>query len=247
VQRLTDPLDVPLQATLNILEAQGINSWAPLLRQWRASAAGRGLVEAVDARVAAGAVVFPPRPFVAFELTPLSEVKVLVLGQDPYHGPGQAEGLAFSVAAGQARPPSLRNILHEVHRDTGGQPALVSSSGSLRAWARQGVLLLNTALSVEQGRPGSHARLGWTALAEAVCQMLWRRPEPTVFMLWGAHAQAFGQTWVSGSPHLVLRSNHPSPLSARRPPVPFVGNGHFSAANRFLALHGRAPIDWRIP
>ncbi len=247
MRRLTDPLDLPLQATLAALDAQDNPSWAPLLRRWRDSAGGQALVEAVDARVAAGAVVFPSRPFIAFELTPLSEVKVLVLGQDPYHGPGQAEGLAFSVAGGQSLPPSLRNILKEVQRDLGGQPVMAGTNGSLRAWARQGVLLLNTALSVEQGQPGSHARLGWHGLAESVCQVLWDRPEPTVFMLWGAQAQAFGQAWSSDSPHLVLRSNHPSPLSARRAPVPFVGNGHFSAANRFLALHGRRPIDWRIP
>jgi len=137
--------------------------------------------------VAQGAVVYPPQPLRALELTPLAAVRVVILGQDPYHGPGQAEGLAFSVAPGVRTPPSLRNILQEVRRDTGGAEP---SDGSLVRWAQQGVLLLNTCLTVSDGAPGSHARQGWETLTDAVVAAVARQPGTVVFMLWGAHAQA---------------------------------------------------------
>jgi uracil-DNA glycosylase len=218
--------------------------WQPLLARWRGSAGGRALIAAVDARVAAGAVVFPAQVFRAFELCGLADTRVLILGQDPYHGKGQADGLAFSVPPGQRPPPSLRNIFGELGRDIGPLPA---RAGSLQTWARGGVLLLNTALTVEEGRPASHADLGWQALADLVCEALVADPRPKVFMLWGRHAQSKAPRLQAGARHLVLQCNHPSPLSARRGPQPFLGCGHFGAANRFLAAAGRPAVDWRLP
>jgi uracil-DNA glycosylase len=220
--------------------------WAPLLRTWAASEAGRHLIEQVDARVAAGAAVFPAQVFRALALTPLSKARVLILGQDPYHGAGQAEGLAFSVPAGQRLPPSLRNIVKELQRDLGlPQPP----DGSLRAWADQGVLLLNTSLTVEEARPASHAKLGWQVLTDIIVSAVAGHPRPKVFMLWGAHAQAKAPLVAAArAGHLVLQCNHPSPLSAARPPVPFVGCGHFGRARDFLrtAEPGAPALDWRL-
>jgi uracil-DNA glycosylase len=220
--------------------------WAPLLRAWAASAAGRSLIEQVDARLAAGASIFPDHVFRALALTPLSRVRVLILGQDPYHGPGQAEGLAFSVPPGQRLPPSLRNIVKELQRDLGlGLPA----SGSLLAWARQGVLLLNTSLTVEEAHPASHAKLGWQVLTDNIVDAVAEHPRRKVFMLWGAHAQAKApRVAAAGVQHLVLQCNHPSPLSATRPPMPFVGCGHFGLAQSFLAAAepGVPAPDWRL-
>jgi uracil-DNA glycosylase len=159
----------------------------------------------------------------------------VILGQDPYHREGQAEGLAFSVPPGVALPPSLRNVFKELRRDLGLSPP---TSGHLGAWADRGVLLLNTSLTVEDGAPGSHAKLGWQVLTDAIIATAAGDPVPKVFMLWGAHAQA-KSALIEGAPtpHLVLRSNHPSPLAALRPPVPFIGCGHFGAAIRFLHQH----------
>ena len=224
------------------LDDPALGDWAPLLQTWAASAAGRALIEAVDARVAAGALVYPAQVFRALELTPLAATRVVILGQDPYHGPGQAEGLAFSVPAGQRVPPSLRNIFKELQRDLGLAPP---GGGSLTAWAARGVLLLNRSLSVEDGRPGSHARLGWHALTDALCDVLASDGRPKVFMLWGAHAQTLAPR-VAVAPHRVLQCNHPSPLSALRPPVPFAGCGHFGQAARFLAEAGRGRLDWAL-
>ena len=218
--------------------------WQPMLDAWRESEAGRALIDFVDARVAAGAVVYPAAVFRALELTPLARVHVVILGQDPYHGPGQAEGLAFSVGAGQRFPPSLRNILKELQRDLGLAPPL---SGQLAGWARRGVLLLNTALTVEDGQPASHARRGWEALTDRLIAAVAQEARPKVFMLWGAHAQAKASLITSaGAGHLVLTSNHPSPLSALRPPAPFIGCGHFRRAAEFLAAQGGEPFDWSL-
>ena len=235
MNRLTTPL-------ARHLEAPALGDWAPLLQAWAASAEGRALIEAVDARVAACAVVYPGRVFRALELTPLAATRVGILGQDPYHGPGQAEGLAFSVPAGQQVPPSLRNIFKELQRDLGLAPP---ASGSLAAWAARGVLLLNRSLSVESDRPGSHAKLGWHALTDLICDALARDARPKVFMLWGAHAQTLAPR-VAVAPHRVLQCNHPSPLSALRPPVPFMGCGHFGQATRYLADAGRGELDWAL-
>lgn len=220
--------------------------WTPLLRDWAASAAGQGLIRAVDARLAAGAAIYPADVFRALSLTPLSQTRVLILGQDPYHGPGQAEGLAFSVPEGQPLPPSLRNIVKELQRDL-GQPA--PRSGSLQAWARQGVLLLNTSLTVEDGCPASHAKFGWQVLTDKIVAALAEHRRPKVFMLWGAHAQAnAGLLQPSGAVHRLLQCNHPSPLSATRGPLPFIGCGHFGLARDFLqaAEPGTPPPDWRL-
>lgn len=219
------------------------NDWAPLLQAWAASAAGQALCAAVDARVAAGRAIYPPDPFLALRLTPRSAVRALILGQDPYHGPGQAEGLAFSVAQGQRWPPSLRNILQEWQRDLG---QALPASGSLRPWAEQGVLLLNTVLTVEHGEPASHAKLGWQVLTEEIVKAVAESGRPTAFLLWGAHAQAQAAGIAAGQGHLLLQCNHPSPLAARRPPVPFMGCGHFGASSRFLAQAGRGALAWRL-
>ncbi len=203
-------------------------------------------MQAVDARLAAGAVIYPADPFRALALTPRDQVRVLILGQDPYHGAGQAEGLAFSVPVGQRIPPSLRNIFKELQRDLG---LPVPVSGTLLPWARRGVLLLNTALTVEEGAAGSHARWGWEALAQRVVASLAADAVPKVFMLWGAHAQALTQALGHSegcAPHAVLSSNHPSPLSALRGPTPFMGCGHFGRASRFLQAAGRGALDWRL-
>lgn len=219
-------------------------SWRGLIETWRTSDAGRRLVEHVARRQAAGAVIYPASVLRALELTARSDVRVVVLGQDPYHGSGQAEGLAFSVPAGLKTPPSLRNIFAEVERDLGLRPR----SNHLGAWARQGVLLLNTSLTVEAGEAGSHAKRGWEALTDAIVSAVAGDAGERAFLLWGAHAQAKAPAIESagGGRHLVLQANHPSPLSARRPPIPFMGCGHFSAAQRFLAStkHAGVPIDW---
>lgn len=235
MNRLTGPVAAQL-ADINA-------GWRPVLDRWAASPAGQATMAAVDARVAAGLTVYPSRPFRAFELTWPSAVQVVVLGQDPYHGAGQAEGLSFSVPAGQRLPPSLRNIFKEQARDLG---LPVPTQGSLVAWAQQGVLLLNTSLTVEDGEPASHAKLGWQALTDAVIQNLLEDSSPKAFLLWGGHAQGLLPPPRRRAPHLVLEANHPSPLSALRPPVPFIGCGHFSAANRFLAEAGRPGVDWRL-
>lgn len=218
--------------------------WSPLLERWTASAAGRATIDGVDARVVQGATVYPVQVLRALALTPLAATKVLILGQDPYHGPGQAEGLAFSVPAGQKVPPSLRNIFRELQRDAGLLPP---ASGSLLPWAARGVLLLNSALTVEDGQPGSHAKLGWHVLTDEICKVLISDSTPKVLMLWGAHAQQRVPPAEAGEPHCRLLSNHPSPLSALRPPRPFMGCGHFSQANRFLSARGRGAVDWRLP
>lgn len=213
------------------------------------SAAGQSLAAAVQARLAAGACIFPPAPFRALELTPLHQVRVVILGQDPYHGAGQAEGLAFSVAPGVKIPPSLRHIFKEIGLES-GNPGVSGSSpnGSLRRWAEQGVLLLNTCLTVEEGQPASHAKLGWEVLTDGLISLVAESNKNVVFMLWGAHAQTkralLPNQSGGASGHLVLCANHPSPLSAVRPPIPFLGCNHFKSANDFLLRHDRATIAW---
>jgi uracil-DNA glycosylase len=222
------------------------NDWSALLRSWRESNAGRQLMQFVDGRVAAEVVVFPADVFRALRSTPLESVRVLILGQDPYHGPGQADGLAFSVAAGHRHPPSLRNIFKELHRDLG---VAVPSSGSLWHWAQQGVLLLNTSLTVEQRLPASHAKSGWEVLTDEIVIAAARHPAPKVFMLWGQHAQRKAELIDStGAEHLMLQCNHPSPFSANRGPVPFAGSGVFGRAQAFLNAPGDPgpKFDWAL-
>lgn len=206
------------------------DGWRPVVEAFFASVAGQTLRGFLDQRLQAGAVVFPPHPLRALELTPPEAVRVVILGQDPYHGRGQAEGLAFSVAPGVPLPPSLRNIFKELQRDLGTPPpAFPSPGGSLAGWARQGVLLLNTCLTVEEGQPASHSGKGWEVLTDAIIRHVSDHARPSVFMLWGSHAQA-KRPLIDAGRHLVLTANHPSPLSALRPPAPFIGCGHFSQA-----------------
>ena len=260
--------------------------WQPVLDAfWRSTEGGR-LSQFVTARLNSGAVVYPVHPLRALQLTPLSAVRVVILGQDPYHGPGQAQGLSFSVADRVRFPPSLRNIFKELQRDL-NQP--VPISGSLEAWARRGVLLLNTSFTVEDGLPASHAKRGWESLSDAILREVALKVPACVYMLWGGHAQAkvglieaatgqkapdffglreksalaegFGA--LAGCPMarveiqdalaqvsvarqaLILKANHPSPLSALRPPVPFIGCGHFSEARNWLAARG-PDLDWSL-
>ena len=215
--------------------------WRPLVDDFLASSAGRGVRSFVTGRLAAGAIVYPDEPLRALHLTPPEAVRVVILGQDPYHGPGQANGLAFAVGLGVKPPPSLRNIFKELARQYGRDPR---AEGLLEHWAAQGVLLLNTSLTVEAGEAGSHARIGWQALTDALFAHLAAFERPLVFMLWGAHAQGRRLLAGDGGRHLWLCANHPSPLSALRPPVPFIGCGHFGAANEFLRRAGSVPIDW---
>ena len=193
-----------------------------------------------------GAPVYPPEPlvFAALNAVPFHEVKVVVIGQDPYHGPGQAHGLSFSVPRGMPIPPSLRNIYKELGSDLQLPPP---SHGCLQGWAQQGVLLLNTTLTVREGAPGSHAKAGWERLTGAIVDKLCSRQEPLVFMLWGKPAQQKVSHIIGGTSdegrHFVLSAPHPSPLSAHRG---FLGCRHFSQANSFLVNSGRSPIDWRV-
>jgi len=300
--------------------------WAPAFVA--ASAALARVAAFVDRRRAAGAPVYPARLFRALEVEP-RDVRVVILGQDPYHGPGQAQGLAFSVPDHCPPPPSLRNIFKQLAADypagrldaaigagaqtlsagtpetskTSGAPETLETSAAggggtasrqvrtrpvsgiapasaqgelafddaaplpaaaplgtsggidvarppgndLGRWARQGVLLLNTVLTVEDGQPASHARQGWEDVTDALIDLVAREPAPKVFMLWGAHAQAKQALVPPERGHLVLKANHPSPLSARRPPVPFLGCGHFRQANEWLVRQGRPPVDWFAP
>jgi uracil-DNA glycosylase len=222
-------------------------SWSPVVEGFLTSPNGQKLGQYIKQRLSGGALIYPAHPLRALALTPLPSVKVVILGQDPYHGPNQAHGLAFSVRNGNRIPPSLRNIFKEIDRCAAQvEPVSASSlglrSGSLEAWAQQGVLLLNTCLTVEDGAPGSHAKQGWESLTDALIQTVANREEPVVFMLWGAHAQAKRER-IKGQ-HLLLLANHPSPLSANRPPQPFLGCGHFSIANTWLQAHNRKVIEW---
>ncbi len=211
--------------------------WQTLVNGFFASDAGCQLVAYLQQRLMAGASIFPPEPLRALTLTPPESVRVVILGQDPYHGRGQAEGLAFSVAPGVALPPSLRNIFKELQRDLGTPlPRFPSPGGSLVSWARQGVLLLNTCLTVEEGQAASHAGKGWELLTDALISEVSRGAANVVFMLWGNHAQS-KRRLIDASRHLVLCANHPSPLSALRPPAPFIGCSHFSQARAWRDAH----------
>ena len=219
-------------------------SWRPVLDPVLASPAARQLGGFLTAEEAAGKAIYPPRGtrLAALDLTPLEAVKVVILGQDPYHGPGQAHGLSFSVQDGVKVPPSLANIYKELASDLG---LPVPRHGNLTNWAKQGVLLLNAALTVEDGQPASHQGRGWEAITDAVVAAVAAKAEPCVFLLWGSHAQRKAQS-VPGlmqSHHLVLTAPHPSPLSAHRG---FLGCRHFSQANAFLQAKGRGGVDWAL-
>ena len=221
-------------------------SWRPALEPALATPEARKLGGWLRAEEDAGKVIYPPRGsrLAALALTPLDMVKVVILGQDPYHGPGQAHGLSFSVPDGVKLPPSLRNIYKELASDL-DVPA--PTNGSLESWAKQGVLLLNNSLTVEAGQAGSHAKRGWDAVTDAAVAAVAQRAEPSVFILWGSHAQSKAER-IGGlqgdTHHLVLKSVHPSPLSAHRG---FFGSQPFSKANDFLEKAGRGAVDWTAP
>jgi uracil-DNA glycosylase len=200
------------------------------------------LSEFLRAELRAGKTIFPPPRciFAALDATPFEQVKVVILGQDPYHGPGQAHGLCFSVLPGVPPPPSLVNIFSEIGRDLGiARP----DHGCLVPWARQGVLLLNAVLTVERGLAGSHQGKGWEGFTDHVIDQLNREREGLVFLLWGSYAQAKGAL-IDARRHRVLKAPHPSPLSAHRG---FIGCGHFSKTNQWLSEHSQSEIDWSLP
>lgn len=218
-------------------------SWKAILEPVLAAPEARRLGGWLRSEEASGKQIFPPRGqrLRALELTPLARVKVVILGQDPYHGPGQAHGLCFSVPEGVRVPPSLVNIYKELKSDLGVTPP---GHGNLEHWARQGVLLLNNSLTVEAGQAGSHAGRGWEAITDACVAAVAARGEPSVFILWGSHARkkAANVLELQGQTrHLVLTASHPSPLSAHSG---FFGSKPFSQANRFLEAQGRGAIDW---
>lgn len=217
-------------------------SWKSRIGDWLLRPEMRELSAFLRKRKAAGAHVFPPGPeiFAAFNATPFDQVKVVVLGQDPYHGYGQAHGLSFSVMPGVPVPPSLLNIYKEIEADLAiPRP----DHGCLLPWAHQGVLLLNAVLTVEEGKAGAHQGRGWEGFTDHVVDVLNREREGLVFLLWGAYAQQKGKV-IDTRRHRVLKAPHPSPLSAHRG---FLGCRHFSQTNDYLARHGQARIDWRLP
>lgn len=219
-------------------------SWRAVLEPVLSTPEARRLGGFLRAEEAAGKVIYPPRGqrLTALELTPLDAVKVVILGQDPYHGPGQAHGLAFSVQPGLRIPPSLVNIFKELQADIGFTPP---ASGDLSPWARRGVLLLNNVLTVEAGQAASHQNKGWELITDACAEAVAAQDQPCVFMLWGSHAQkkAARVPDLNNGRHLVLKAPHPSPLSAHNG---WFGSRHFSKANAFLQSHGRGAIDWSL-
>lgn len=216
--------------------------WGPLVKGFLKGPAGQVVMKHLEAAQKAGDTIYPPLPLRVFEVTPFKSVRVVILGQDPYHGEGQAEGLAFSVPNGVKVPPSLRNIKKEIGLEYGIEP---TKQGSLMGWAQQGVLLLNAVMTVKKQTPASHSKWGWQHLSDEVIRLLSEEGDPMVFMLWGNFAKE-KRALINEARHLVLTANHPSPLSATKPPEPFIGCGHFKKANEWLVAQGRAPIEWVI-
>ncbi len=217
-------------------------SWDAHLAEDFASPRMQALRSFIASEQGAGKQIFPRQDewFRALDLTPLDKVRVVILGQDPYHGEGQAHGLCFSVQPGVRPPPSLVNIYKELESDLGlPRP----KHGFLEHWAKQGVLLLNSVLTVEMAQAASHQRKGWEEFTDEIIRTVNAKADPVVFMLWGAYAQKKA-AFVDGTRHLVLKAAHPSPLSAHNG---FLGCGHFSKANAFLSANGQAPIDWSLP
>jgi uracil-DNA glycosylase len=233
-----DPLSWPLAS-----------GWREVVEEFFVCPTGVALTQRIRQRLDEGAVIYPPEPLAMLAQTPLSAVKVVILGQDPYHGPGQAHGLAFSVRPGVAVPPSLRNIVKELARDPEIAFKVGQFRGPLTGWAAQGVLLLNTCLTVEQAQPMSHAQYGWQVFTHALLAAVVGRGLPLVCLLWGKHAQSQAELITqlacqSGARVTLLQSNHPSPLSALRAPEPFIGCGHFSQTNQILLKNGLEPVNW---
>jgi uracil-DNA glycosylase len=217
-------------------------TWTEALAQEKATPCFRELMLHVQAEREAGKVIYPPKEdvFNAFAMTALEDIRVVILGQDPYHGPNQAHGLCFSVLPGVKIPPSLRNIYKELADDIDG--FTIPNHGTLSPWAEQGVLLLNTVLTVEQGKAHSHAKLGWETFTDKVIEVVNQHCSNVVFLLWGSHAQKKGNT-INREKHHVLHAPHPSPLSAHRG---FFGSKPFSQANQLLIESGKAPIQWQV-
>lgn len=217
-------------------------SWSTWLAEQCQQAYMQDILAFVAQRRKAGVVVYPEQQqiFSAFSSTPLDQVKVVILGQDPYHGPDQAHGLCFSVLPSNRPPPSLVNIYKELARDIEGFQ--IPAHGYLQSWAQQGVLLLNTILTVEQGKPNAHQHLGWQTLTDRALQLVSEQCRNVVFLLWGKPAQQKSK-WIDSHQHHILTAAHPSPLSAYRG---FVGCQHFSKTNAWLQAHGKTPIDWRL-
>lgn len=217
------------------------DSWKAVLADEFQKKYMQDLGEFLRAEKQAGKIIYPKGSLIfnALNTTPLNQVKVVLLGQDPYHGPNQAHGLSFSVQPGVATPPSLVNIYKELKRDLNIDPP---NHGNLQNWAEQGVLLLNTSLTVEAGQAGSHSKKGWQLFTDQVITAVSEHVEHVVFLLWGAHAQT-KKVLIDQTKHLILCSAHPSPLSAHRG---FLGNGHFSKANYFLEQHHIEPINWQL-
>ncbi|MBU2910191.1 uracil-DNA glycosylase [Vibrio splendidus] len=218
-------------------------SWESIINDERDKEYFQGVLAFVEQQRNSGKTIYPPQEqvFSAFNMTPFESVRVVILGQDPYHGANQAHGLAFSVLPGVKIPPSLRNMYKELAQDIEGFE--IPSHGYLDTWASQGVLMLNTVLTVEEAKAHSHAKCGWETFTDAIIAELNQRSEPIIFLLWGAHAQKKGQA-IDADKHHVLVAPHPSPLSARRG---FFGCQHFSMTNELLSSINQQPIDWTLP
>lgn len=236
----TNTLDEPLDAHIQRLPA----AWRKALVETATPGALQKLSSFIDTRLADKAEIYPRYPFRALESVRPDSTQLVILGQDPYHGANQAQGLAFSVPDACPCPPSLRNIFKELALEY--PETTRRQRHDLSAWARQGALLLNTSLTVEAGRPASHANKGWEQVTDAILREVADAPQAKVFLLWGAHAQSKRTLLENsrGGPMLILCCNHPSPLSAQRPPLPFIGCGHFKSANEWLVARGQPGIDW---
>src|SRR5690242_9181350 len=218
------------------------DSWKAVLKEEFNKPYFQQIVVHLKTERSQGKTIYPPGPFIfnAFNTTPFDKIKVVILGQDPYHGPGQAHGLCFSVQPGVPAPPSLVNIYKELKRDLNID---IPNHGYLQSWAEQGVLMLNTTMTVERANANAHAGKGWQYFTDRIIEVVSEHQPHLVFLLWGAHAQS-KQKLIDATKHLVLTSVHPSPLSAYRG---FLGCGHFSRANKFLEQNGETPIEWRLP
>ncbi|MEZ9763140.1 uracil-DNA glycosylase [Vibrio splendidus] len=218
-------------------------TWESIINDEREKAYFQSVLAFVEQQRNSGKTIYPPQEqvFSAFDMTPFESVRVVILGQDPYHGANQAHGLAFSVLPGVKIPPSLRNMYKELAQDIEGFE--IPSHGYLDSWASKGVLMLNTVLTVEEAKAHSHAKCGWETFTDAIIAELNQRSEPIIFLLWGAHAQKKGQA-IDADKHHVLTAPHPSPLSAHRG---FFGCQHFSTTNKLLSSMDQQPIDWRLP